>query len=898
MKTFNNLPGLADENPAWDQVSPDLQEFYRSSGNRSEAARREPIDFEYTLPASSENGAPASGVPFTTATPEKKGMPSYRFGWDEPSGGTTLPVVGEEALLPTPRTPAPMLPATPRSSGGAAQPGGQSPAPAQPAPGTPPSEQPGQKPEQNGDKDTIDDLWGGLKNGVDRAINDWKYGQGWISSQMNDEEKQRAIAEYALKYPEIYKNMSPGELEQDMRRMGMLPEKSGQPQNPATQPDMPQASPAEPQAPPVEPQSPPVREQVPPVEMPSPIPETDSQPETPRLRREDADLHAGALKMIAGMRNGGMDDEQIRDSLDHIARFGGEGTRQMEQARQRNRQLAATSGWGTVGATTAGIAQQLLPLGVAYFNPPVAAAMTAGNVLAGTSQNFLESKMELENYERESGAKLTPLQRNGYLIAATASGFLVDALLQSRYLGNVTRGLRESILAQMKRQLVSNPVARAEMMKGAKRLAANDRWMAPVGLIKDMAAGSAGNGIDAAAQELATMIYRNEEDYPEIRDILESSFTGAWQGGVTGAAAGGVGRRLNRSLHNRRRAASDEVFMADHPFNGRVEVVGHDAETGRTQIVDPESHRVISVEGIPAEEIRSYSPEALANDAAVRQLEGDPWDHTVDERRREFNREMDKQWKSMSVRTKYKLTRDLTERMGLENVYIYERSEDLPENYFNYSDLSIASGIYESKKFVSGEGSISIILDKIDSYTELQHVILHEAAGHKGLDTFFSNPGFKNLFLKRLAKDMPDYYREVGIFNYDNLEVGAEEYLADLATYNTNPALWQKVSGELRYRLGYIMPGLKVSDSEMRTLMWKAKESVRKNKPVDSDAFETIWRTRWNENAPAEDRGRPLQEVDADTYRRMWETDPQWQGYKRLYDAVYGDSPTGNDVEK
>ena len=891
MKTFNNLPGLADENPAWDQVSPDLQEFYRSSGNRSEAVRREPIDFEYTLPTSSENGAPASGVPFTTATPEKKGMPSYRFGWDEPSGGTPLPVVGEEALLPTPRTPAPMLPATPRSSGGAAQPGGQSPAPAQPAPGTPPSEQPGQKPEQNGDKDTIDDLWGGLKNGVDRAINDWKYGQGWISSQMNDEEKQRAIAEYALKYPEIYKNMSPRELEQDMRRMGMLPEKSGQPQNPATQPDMPQASPAEPQAPPAEPQSPPVREQVPPVEMPSPIPETDSQPETPRLRREDADLHAGALKMIAGMRNGGMDDEQIRDSLDHIARFGGEGTRQMEQARQRNRQLAATSGWGTVGATTAGIAQQLLPLGVAYFNPPVAAAMTAGNVLAGTSQNFLESKMELENYERESGAKLTPLQRNGYLIAATASGFLVDALLQSRYLGNVTRGLRESILAQMKRQLVSNPVARAEMMKGAKRLVENERFYMQGGMLKDVMAGSAGGGIDAAAQELATMIYRNEEDYPEIRDILESSFTGTWQGGVTGAAAGGVGRRLNRSLHNRRRAASDEVFMADHPFNGRVEVVGHDAETGRTQIVDPESHRVISVEGIPAEEIRSYSPEALANDAAVRQLEGDPWDHTVDERRREFNREMDKQWKSMSVRTKYKLTRDLVDRMGLDDVYIYKSAEDLPKDIV---DSESVLGAYNPKEAPYEAGKISIVLDNINSYTELQHVILHEAAGHKGLDMFFSHPAYKNLFLRRVARGLSGADREFFAEIYGNEYHGSEEILADLAANNTNPALWQKISGELRYRLGYIIPGLKVSDSEMRTLMWKAANTVRNEKAV----INNIWRGKWSDNHPDRDFGRPLQEVDADTYRRMWETDPQWQGYKRLYDAVYGDSPAGNDVEK
>ena len=890
MKTFNNLPGLADENPAWDQVSPDLQEFYRSSGKRSEAARREPIDFEYTLPASSENGASASGVPFTTAAPEKKGMPSYRFGWDEPSGGTTLPVVGEEALLPTPRTPAPMLPATPRSSGGAAQPGGQSPAPAQPAPGTPPSEQPGQKPEQNGDKDTIDDLWGGLKNGVDRAINDWKYGQGWISSQMNDEEKQRAIAEYALKYPEIYKNMSPGELEQDMRRMGMLPEKSGQPQNPATQPDMPQASPAEPQAPPAEPQSPPVREQVPPVEMPSPIPETDSQPETPRLRREDADLHAGALKMIAGMRNGGMDDEQIRDSLDHIARFGGEGTRQMEQARQRNRQLAATSGWGTVGATTAGIAQQLLPLGVAYFNPPVAAAMTAGNVLAGTSQNFLESKMELENYERESGAKLTPLQRNGYLIAATASGFLVDALLQSRYLGNVTRGLRESILAQMKRQLVSNPVARAEMMKGAKRLVENERFYMQGSMLKDVMAGSAGNGIDAAAQELATMIYRNEEDYPEIRDILESSFTGTWQGGVTGAAAGAVGHRLNRSLHNRRRAASDEVFMADHPVKGPVEVVGHDAETGRTQIVDPESHRVISVEGIPAEEIRSYSPEALANDAAVRQLEGDPWDHTVDERRRDFNKEMDKQWKSMSVRTKYKLARDLADRMGLDEFYIYEDERDLPLGASNPKSIM---GAYGAKRFVAEEGKICIVLKNIDSYTELQKTILHEAAGHKGMDAFFPTPVHKQLFLNRVFESLPKNMQRDVLKEFGDRFVGAEEILADLAMHDNNPALWQRVAGELRYQLGSFIPGLQVSNNEVRTLLWNAKNIVRNNlPPVDPMGKPMTPKKVWA------DMGSPLQEVDADTYRRMWETDPQWQGYKRLYDAVYGDSPAGNDVEK
>ena len=76
--------------------------------------------------------------------------------------------------------------------------------------------------------------------------------------------------------------------------------------------------------------------------------------------------------------------------------------------------------------------------------------------------------------------------------------------------------------------------------------------------------------------------------------------------------------------------------------------------------------------------------------------------------------------------------------------------------------------------------------------------------------------------------------------------------------------------------------------------MWKATNTVRNEKAV----INNIWRGKWSDNHSDRDFGRPLQEVDADTYRRMWETDPQWQGYKRLYDAVYGDSPAGNDVEK
>lgn len=38
----------------------------------------------------------------------------------------------------------------------------------------------------------------------------------------------------------------------------------------------------------------------------------------------------------------------------------------------------------------------------------------------------------------------------------------------------------------------------------------------------------------------------------------------------------------------------------------------------------------------------------------------------------------DKVWQKMSARGKYRLTKDLAERMGLDNVIVYEHESDLP----------------------------------------------------------------------------------------------------------------------------------------------------------------------------------------------------------------------------
>ena len=63
------------------------------------------------------------------------------------------------------------------------------------------------------------------------------------------------------------------------------------------------------------------------------------------------------------------------------------------------------------------------------------------------------------------------------------------------------------------------------------------------------------------------------------------------------------------------------------------------------------------------------------------------------------------------------------------------------------------------------------------------------------------------------------------------------------------------------------------------------------------------------ESLSPERSGTPMTEAEEETYRLLWENDPQWRRYKRFYDEVYGpdegslpsDSPTppangsGND---
>ena len=119
----------------------------------------------------------------------------------------------------------------------------------------------------------------------------------------------------------------------------------------------------------------------------------------------------------------------------------------------------------------------------------------------------------------------------------------------------------------------------------------------------------------------------------------------------------------------------------------------------------------------------------------------------------------------------------------------------------------------------------------------------------------------------------------------------AEEYLADLASNGVSSSAWDQIYGELRNMLRIFIPGLNFSEREIRNILIRSKNALKKDDSI-SEMNKKIRQRHLNES---DDLGTPLTESDPETYRFLWENDPEWKNYKKFYDHVYGESTDIND---
>lgn len=80
---------------------------------------------------------------------------------------------------------------------------------------------------------------------------------------------------------------------------------------------------------------------------------------------------------------------------------------------------------------------------------------------------------------------------------------------------------------------------------------------------------------------------------------------------------------------------------------------------------------------------------------------------------------------------------------------------------------------------------------------------------------------------------------------------------------------------------------MRFSNGELRRIILLSRRSLRDDESIS--AWNREVRRQLGEVEYNNRLGTPLTEMERESYRLLWEEDPQWQRYKRFYDEVYGE---------
>ena len=672
----------------------------------------------------------------------------------------------------------------------------------------------------------LQSLTEGLNLAGKRIWNDLKYSKGYIQDLFSDDKSDAAKS--ALEHLPEYAGSTPEQLQQKADSLGREPEQK-------------------------------------PVDR-------------PRIELE-------GLEEYRRLQGEGLPQGEIARQLSEAARWGNEGRRIMEEARATENAFPETEGAAVAGEILSDVARMGIPVALGAISAPVGVAAGVASVGSSVAESHAQAQMELDNYEEETGEPLSAGQRAAYTAISMGADFLFDALLQSRYLGNLSRGVKRRASQYFKDELLKNKEARREATKLMNSLHYTDFARTTLGVVKDAGVGAVSEGANSAIHDVGRMVYVNPEDYPTLSSILQNAAVGMAAGATVGTVAGGLGRVVNR---RRNVALRDrQEIIGTLQYDGfTTDVVDYDPETRTATVMHPQYEKPVKVPDVDIDMMRPISTGELKQRAReARALhEPDPLETVLRDPAK------DQAWREMSTRGKYHLTKDLADRMGLDNVYIYEHQSDIPKS-IPQEEKEIIAGFYFHN------GNIGIVLDNISSYEMLQRVMLHEAVGHRGLDALFGNSYFRDEFLMKVYRSMPDIWKMRGS-SWEDRKTDAEEYLADLAAEGSHTSIWRQLSGDLRDLLRVLWPGMRFSDSELRRMIMISRNALKQDETIS--AWNREVRRRLGEIEYNDQQGVPLTEMEREPYRLLWEEDPQWQRYKRFYDEVYGEPqkrPDTNPLE-
>ena len=256
----------------------------------------------------------------------------------------------------------------------------------------------------------------------------------------------------------------------------------------------------------------------------------------------------------------------------------------------------------------------------------------------------------------------------------------------------------------------------------------------------------------------------------------------------------------------------------------------------------------------------------------------------------EIEQEVERRGENESERTRQERIKSfITEQAAKLNipVTVYTSLEEVPEGKARKAiEKAEQTGRYPKGWYIPGTDMVYIYLPASTGISDTMATILHEGVAHYGLRKMVGEENLNKFLNDVYSQASPEIRKKIlEILNKLNesmpqlqhtLGEATEEYIASLAENGIiNPTFWDKVKQLFKKMLESIGYRWKITDNDIRYILWESKNNLRKSRNPLDVAKETVMRNRL-------DIGEYGTQPSEDTRFRFEERPPLVQEYDTI----------------
>lgn len=155
-------------------------------------------------------------------------------------------------------------------------------------------------------------------------------------------------------------------------------------------------------------------------------------------------------------------------------------------------------------------------------------------------------------------------------------------------------------------------------------------------------------------------------------------------------------------------------------------------------------------------------------------------------------------------------------------------------------DNSVRSAIEKGRKvkgwYSLSDNKVYVYLPNATSMEDVNQTILHEGVAHYGLKQLVGEERMDD-FLDDVFANVTDEVRKKIIdtlprYGY-NSRIATEEYMARMAENGVDVSVWKRIKQAFNSLMRRMGINIKISDNELRYILWRSRQNLDKNKPLD-----------------------------------------------------------------